>query len=273
MRKGIVRCPLIVLALAFAACSDSSGPEGLRVFNCNSGVAYVIGQTKTGALTTRDCRDPGGQVFADYYQFTVSTAGPVSITVTTNPPVTDLEVILYKTGLPFAFEGEVMSTKGTALVGGMLEAGTYILVVQAIEPGTIGSGEELQYTVTSSATEPPPFDCLSIAAYTPGTTVQGTLVAADCRDENGYAPADYYRFTVAEERNIGVTLTSVSGVGPVRAALYALDELVINGTIAPPGAVVSFNERVDPGTYILIVSSDSPPPGATYRISATLTAP
>ena len=270
MRKRIARCPIAFLALALASCSDSSGPEGLRVLTCNSGIAYAIGQTKAGALTTRDCQDPTTDAFGDYYQFTLSASGPVSITVTTDPAA-DVEVLLYKQGMPSAIEGELVSTRGTALVGGMLEAGTYFLVVQAASSETVGPGEELPYTVTSSAELPPPFDCFSLIPYTTGMTVQGSFTTNDCRDENGYAPADYYRFTIAEVRDVRVTLTHVSGQGPVRAVLYAGDEVALNGAIAPPGAVVSFTARVTPGTYIIMVTSDAP--GATYRIGTAVTVP
>ena len=200
---------LLALAGLLPGCGkdSSTGPKDvLKIFDCAKGSRYAIGQTVNGSLASGDCVDPAGVGRADYYQFTLTSAGPVAITVTSTsgPQPRIINAILLPNGDITHFR--YTSLSGSTTVGGALPAGTYIVVVAAT-----GDNQSSNYTLTSSATKPPTFACGSIPTLLPGSTVSGTFAASDCADPDGLAPADYYAFTLTAQSTVTLRLTSSSG--------------------------------------------------------------
>lgn len=201
----LARTSLLVLALALPACSDSSGPDGLTIFDCDEGARYSIGTTVNGAIRTSDCADPGGEGYADYYQFRLSSDGPVSVTVAAPQGGVTVYVALIDFNDDLVDIAMVAPGDDVEL-GGLLEEGTYVIVIGADVPG-----DDSRYTLSSSTdlpfSGPPFFDCTVFQAYTIGTTVNGTLADGDCLTPDE-AWMDRYQFTLATARTVTIDLTS-----------------------------------------------------------------
>ena len=263
--------PLVIAMLGLASCGDSSGPEGLRVFTCNAGTRYIIGGTRAGTLTTRDCRDPVSGRLGDYYQFTLSSPGPVAIEVLPLPAMDDMHLILYRDD-GSVIEAERTSIRGTAMVGGTLAAGTYVLVVQPHANEMVGAGG-VEYLLVSGREAPPPFDCGALVPHPVGSTVQGPIIPFPCVNEQGTEPADLYQVVVSQEGWLRVTLQANAATSGVRVALYTMDEIALAADAVPAGTTVTVEARVVPATYLIMVEHSSVMPAGSYTMSTTLAPP
>src|SRR5687767_4566692 len=141
----LFRYSLLAVLFPLAGCREGPvGPKPLTILDCDSGSAYVIGRTITGSIDTDDCLDPAGDAFADYYQFEVGTAGPVSVTVSTAATSAPLVIVMFDEALEIV-DIEEFEAGGDATLGAQLVPGTYFLIVAADQPGQIGP-----YSMTSS---------------------------------------------------------------------------------------------------------------------------
>ena len=255
---------LLAVAAALPGCgkdSTSPGPE-IQVLDCPKGAAYAIGQTVTGSLSSSDCRDPGGFLRADYYQFTLTSPGPVTVRLDVAPgtagPV--INAILTADGETDFFR--YTSVAGHSTVGGQLPAGTYVIVVAA----TL-ENQDAGYTLTSSRAVPPVFDCTLITPHTIGTTVTGSLTPADCTDTFGFNPADYFSFTLANAGPVSFRLQPASqafvGITDATGSLLAIE----GAGPTTPGTVA---QTLPAGNYYAIVSG--PVAGAANNYTLTSTA-
>lgn len=202
----LARTTLLALALALPACSDSGGPDGITLFGCDDGMRYSIGQTVTGAITTSDCSDPGGEGLTDFYQFRLSSSGPVSIVVDRSGGSGMMYVALVGAGEELV-DIAAIGPGEEAAVGGLLDAGTYVIAIGGEVPG------QSSYTLSSSATLPPSgpafFNCTVAQAYTLGSTVNGTLGTGDCVTPDA-AWMDRHQFSLASPRRVTIDLTSTA---------------------------------------------------------------
>ena len=267
MHNRIASCPRFALALVLAACSDSpSGPAQLRIMACESGSAYAIGQTRQAELSASDCRDQAGIAFADYYQITLPAAGPVSITLqstTISGPL--IASLMRPNGMVVDADGTTAG--GSTIVGGQLSAGTYVLIVQGQQPGRIGG-----YTLTSSATAPPPFDCTTVANYSIGANVNGMLTTADCADPGDYTIADYHRFTLAAPGPVSVTVRA-TGSAALVVRLYGASDNVVDAEYVGAGMSRIIGGSLPAGTYMVVVAAETPERLGSYSLSSAAALP
>ena len=256
---------LVALVAAVPACGKDSGTNPspvLTILNCAKGSHYTIGTTVSGSLTSTDCTDPAGTGRADYYQFTLASAGPVSITVTNtsgaNPRV--INAILSATGTTTHFR--FTNLAGSAVVGGNFAAGTYNVVVAASE-----DDQTSNYTLTSSATLPPTFGCTSIGSILMGATASGTFASSDCADPDGYAPADYYLFTLGATGPVTLKLTSSSGTAYVGIG----DEVdgIYDVGISDPATPGFASATLPAGRYIAIAAASLETQTGPYTLQLT----
>jgi hypothetical protein len=258
---------LLALAVFLPGCGkdSSTGPKaGLKIFDCTKGSLYTIGQTVNGSLASTDCVDPGGVGRADYYQFTLTSAGPVAITVTStsNPQPRIVNAILLPNQDVTHFR--YTSLSGSTTVGGTLPAGTYVVVVAATE-----DNQSSNYTLTSSATKPATFACGSIPTLLAGSTVSGTFAASDCADPDGYAPADYYAFTLATQGTVTMRLTSTTGA--VVVAIADEDDNIFDYAIGDETSPAVISDLYPAGRYIAIAAAydETQRGGYTLELSST----
>ena len=195
----------LALALSLTACSDSSGPDHIAIFACESGSRYAIGQTVKGVIRTTDCTDVEGDGTADFYQFQLPSAGPVAIALEPDAGSVPISVMLLGSSGEFV-AADLAAPGEIERVGGQLEAGTYVIVVSTNQPGTQSS-----YTLSSNrglVYSGRPFqNCNVVQPYAFGTTVSGTLAPGDCI-ANGGSWMDLHRFTLASARTIWIDLMS-----------------------------------------------------------------
>lgn len=256
---------LVALVAALPGCGKDSatGPKNFKIFDCANGSHYAIGQTVNGSLSNTDCLDPIGQGHADYYQFTVATTGPVAITVSATSGASPrvINAILNSNG--DVTHARFTNLDGSSTVGGVLAAGTYVAVVGASEQNQTST-----YTLTSSATAPAIFDCSSITPIAIGATVTGTFAATDCADPDGYAPADYYSFTLTQAGPITARLTPAAGSS---AWVYVGDEqdFIYGYDVSSPGTPVVLSGTLQPGRYIVIASADDEAQTSGYTLELT----
>ena len=254
---------------ALSACGTNSATApktGLKVLNCAKAVTYTVGQSVSGSLASGDCTDPSGSGRADYYQFTLASAGPLSITVTTTTATQSvINAVLTPDGTTQHFA--YTSASGKSTVGGNFAAGTYIAIVAASE-----NNQNSDYTLTSSTTLPVPFDCPAISPIPLGATISGSFSATDCKDPDAVSPADYYSFTMSAQGPITFQLTPSSdtayiAVGDEDSNVYAVD-------IADPTSPGIVSGTLRPGRYIAFVAAGRPDQTGSYSLqsSATLTA-
>ena len=244
----LARVSLLALALALPACSDSSGPDRLKIYGCDKGMRYSIGQTLSVEISTSDCTEQN-VFYVDYYQFRLASDGPVSILVKQSGGSGAMYVELMGPGDVF-LDGLGVDPGSEAAVGGQLEAGTYVIVVGGRMPG------QSRYTLSSSAALPPLrgpfFNCTAVQAYTVGNTVSGTLGAGDC-----VAPylrwMDRYQFTLTSTRTVTIDLAS----NDFDAYLYLFNAA---------GTVIAQNDDYD-WAYDSRLSLSLP--AGTYSIGAT----
>ena len=199
------RISLLALALFAAGCSDSSGPDNITIFDCDSGIRYAIGQTVTGIIRTTDCGDADVDGTADFYQFRQAADGPVSIAV--ESPTGSVEIFVGLIDFNDELIGLELASPGEEIeVGGFLEEGTYVIVI-----GTESPGPQSTYTLSSTRTLPssgPAFlNCTVSQAYTVGATVNGALGSGDCLTPDD-AWMDRYQFTLAAARTMTINLAS-----------------------------------------------------------------
>jgi len=232
-------------------------------FDCAAIIPHTIGATTAGSLGQGDCRDPVGGGLADYYELTLSSAGPVSITL--QPGSGTMIVVL--TDEREQFLSFAPATAGaTATVGGNLAPGRYIVIVVAPTPGQTGS-----YSLTSSPTLPPPpppphpfLGCDASQAHAIGAMVNGRLDASDCVAVTGHF-LDRHEFTLSEVRTVTVDLRA-----DFDAFLYLFDA---------SGAIIAENDdwsgldsrisiTLPPGTYSLGASSYHPGATGSYTLSS-----
>lgn len=256
---------LLAVVVALPGCGKDSSTNPVadfRILNCAKGNRYTIGQSVNGTLASTDCVDPGGSGRADYYQFTLASAGPVAITVAstsgTSPRI--INAILTSAGATTHFR--FTSLSGSTTVGGQLAAGTYVIVVAASVDNQTSS-----YTLTSSATAPAIFNCPTIAPIAFGQTVSGTFAANDCADPDGYAPADYYSFTLTANGPVTLRLTSTSGsawleVGDETDRIYGFD-------MADPSTPALLSGNLAAGKYIAIAAADDEAQTSGYTLQLT----
>lgn len=254
---------LIALATLLVGCGkdDSTGP-GTSIFGCNRVQGLTIGESVSGSLSASDCLDPGDGARADYYQFTLSARGPVSITVqspsgTLIVAILDLNENVY--GFEFAAPGS------SAVVGGELDAGRYVLVVA----GT-AEGQTATYSFTSSRTLPPPppafLGCATSQAYTVGATVAGTLATSDCVASNGKR-LDRYDFTVSSSRSVTIDLES----SDFDTYLYLFDGtgvLLAENDDSSTGTNSTLTITLNAGSYSIGASTFTPGDLGAYSISS-----
>lgn len=255
---------LAALVVSLPGCGKDSAtnPKGFRVLNCANGSRYTIGATVNGSLSSSDCADPGASGRADYYQFTLASAGPVAITVSStsgvNPRIINAILTPDGTTTHFRFTG----LSGSTVVGGNFPAGTYVIVVAASE-----DNQTSNYTLTSSASLPPAFGCGTIGSIAMGSALGGTFAATDCADPDGYAPADYYLFTLAAAGPVTVRLTSSGGIafvgiGDELDEIYAVD-------VADPSAPGIASATLPAGRYIAIAAASQETQTGSYVIQLT----
>lgn len=255
---------LVALVVILPGCGKDSGtgPSAFKVLDCAKGSRYTIGQTVNGSLASTDCVDPGGTGRADYYQFTLASAGPVAITVSSTSGVQPriINAILTPNGATTHFR--FTSLSGSTTVGGSFAAGTYIVVVAASE-----DNQSSNYTLTSSATLPATFACGSIAPILIGSTVSGTFAPTDCADPDGYAPADYYSFTLSADGPITLRLTSNSGTTYVGVG-DEQDNIFDVGTGDPATPAVA-SGTLPAGRYIAIAAASDESQTGSYTLQLT----
>lgn len=258
----LARTSLLALALLLPACSDSSGPEELlTIFECDKGVRYSVGQNATGAITTSDCTIPESETRADFYEFRLSSNGPVSIVVERSAGSGGMIVALVGPAEELLDFAEV-SPGQEAAVGGQLDAGTYVIVIGAQVPGQSG------YSMSSSATLPPSgpafFNCTVAQLYTFGTTVSGTLGTGDCLTPDG-SWMDRHQFSLTSQQAVTIDLMS----GDFDAYLYLFNS---EGTVMAEnddfgsGLDSRISLTLPAGTYSIGATSYSPGSAGAYTL-------
>ena len=192
--------PLLLLALCLPGCASPSGPDGGS--SCHTGVPFSIGTEVIGEIRRTDCPNPTGAGFVDYHEFTLETAGPVAIEVSTLAMPGPMYVAL--------FDGDGMLVDSSALypvvfsnaVGGSLPAGTYTVAV-GMSAGTSGTYSMRSYRELAPPRQPY-LECTISSPYTPGTEVAGALTSGDCFDRESYW--DLYHFTLGSRTTITIDL-------------------------------------------------------------------
>lgn len=263
----LVRSSLLAVSLALVGCrEDPAGPRRLTILDCESGSSYSIGRTVDGRLIPGDCFAPGDDALADYYQFTMRSAGPVSISVTT-PATSAPMVIAILDANEEILDFDVFPAGAGGILGGELEAGDYILIIAASEAGQVGA-----YSLSSSNTLPPTFPCDRFIPLAIPSTVNGTIEATDCLDPVGSASADYYDFTLAAPGPVSFLVTpSTTGrmiVGLSTSRGFFLD--VLETTRDVP---VSIGGMLEAGRFVLIVAGDVAGQTGEYTIVSRATLP
>lgn len=259
----LARTSLLALALALPACSESSGPETLTVFDCDRAVRYSIGQTVTGSITTSDCTVPEGDGLVDFYQFSLASSGPVSIVVNRPGGSGTMYAVLVGAGEELIDIAEFGPGQEVAL-GGQLDAGTYVIVVGGQVPG------QSSYTLSSSATLPPSgppfFDCTVAELLSLGATESGTLGTGDCVTADG-SWMDRYQFSLTSARTVTIDLMSDT----FDTYLYLFNS---EGTVLRENDDFGsgFNSRISlslpAGTYSIGATSYSPGSAGSYTVTA-----
>ena len=241
------RLTLLIAALLLAGCSDSSGPE---IFGCDSIARHNIGEVVTGAIRTNDCEAPEEFGNIDLYQFRQAQSGPVSVVF----EVPEGSVVMFVAIMDSNEELIALDQVGPGeevAIGGLLDEGTYFIVVGSESPGT-----QSTYSFTSVReivlSGPPFLNCATAQAYTFGAIVNGTLGNGDCVVPDG-AYMDRYTFTLATARTVTINLTS----DDFDAYLYLFNA---------QGAIIAQND--DAGTSLDSRISLSLPAG-TYSIGAS----
>ena len=200
----LARSSMLAVALTLPACSDSSGPERLTIYDCDKGVRYAIGQSISGAITTSDCSDPEDNGLVDFYQFELSSSGPVSIVVERSGGSGFMYVALIGSGDNLVDFAGIAASEEVA-VGGQLDAGTYVIAIGGQVPG------HNSYALSSSAALPPSgppfFDCTVAQPYTVGSPVEATLGSGDCVTPDA-TWMDRYQFSLTSTRTVTIELTS-----------------------------------------------------------------
>ena len=263
----LARLSLLALLLPLAGCSDDpSGPELLTILDCESGLAYSIGRTVNGAIDADDCFDPAGRAFADYYQFEMRTAGPVSVSVSTAANSTPLVLLMFDESLEIV-DLEEVATGRSATVGAELVPGTYFIMISADEAGQVGG-----YSMTSSNTLPPPFTCTRFTPIAIGQVVAGNVTATDCLDPIDVAYADYYDFTLATAGPVTFRVTPsqagqmVVGLSTAEGSFFR----VVETTREAPAAV---GGMLPAGRYVLVVAGAAAGQTGGYTITSSATLP
>ena len=259
MRRS-ARIPLLVAALLAGGCSDSTGPE---LFGCDA-ARYNIGETVNGSLRTSDCRGPDGEGRIDVYQFRQSSRGPVSIVFEAPEGSVPMIVgIAQSDDEPIDFDE--VDGGGEAVVGGILDPGTYFIAVAAEFPGA-----QSTYSFTSERTVrfsgPPFLNCTTVTTYTLGATVNGTLGTGDCVTPEG-PYLDRYQLTLTTARTVTITQTS----NDIDSYLYLFDSQgVIIAENDDSGA--SFDSRISmslpAGTYSIGASAYDQFESGSYTLRA-----
>lgn len=217
-------------------------------FTCETLSPIAIGATVAGTIATTDCLDPVNVAYADYYEFTLPAPGPVTFRVTPNDPASMIAGLSTSNG--FFLDVVETSPAMPAAVGGMLQAGRYVLVVAGRVAGQTGG-----YTITSSATLPPianvpPFlGCLTPQPYTLGTTASGTLSRTDCIDTFD-TPIDRYDFTLTTTATITIDLRSVS-FDPFLTLFNETGELIAYDDDSGEGVNARIGILLPAGTYAI----------------------
>ena len=218
------------------------------VFACETITPITIGATFSGAIATTDCLDPVDFAYADYYEFTLEANGPVTLRVTPNDAAP--MIVGLSTSQGFFLDIVETSRDAMAPVGGVLQAGRYIVVVAGRAAGQTGG-----YTVVSSATLPPIADvppflgCLTPQPYTLGTTASGTLARTDCIDIFD-TPIDRYDFTLAAAATVTIDLRSVS-FDPFLTLFNDAGELIAFDDDSGEGLNARMGIALPAGTYAI----------------------
>ena len=251
----------LALALSVAACSDSSGPDG--VFGCDSVARYQIGETVNGSIRPTDCTDPDELSHVDFYQFRQSAAGPVSIVLELPQGSVRMFVALIDSNEDLVDARDVEPGDEES-VGGFLDAGSYIIAIGAETPGT-----QSTYTLSSERSTrfsgPAFLNCTVAQAYTIGATVNGTLATGDCvTPDEGWM--DRYQFTVAATRTVRIDLASEE----FDAFLYLFDSDGVILARNDDGGNV-FDSRITislpPGTYSIGAATFEGEGGGAYTLT------
>jgi hypothetical protein len=241
------RISLLAIALLAAGCSDSSGPE---LFGCDSFARHNIGETVTGSIRTNDCNDPESDGYVDLFQFRQAATGPVSVVIEVPEGSVPMIVAIVSSDEEL-IDFQEAGPGEEAAVGGILEKGTYFIVVGSEFPGATST-----YSFNSAPsirfTGPPFLNCAEAQAYTFGAIVNGTLDMGDCVVPDG-AFMDRYQFTLATARTVTITQTSTD----FDSYLYLFNSA---------GAILARND--DFGTSLDSRISISLPAG-TYSIGAS----
>lgn len=250
------------LALLGACGSDDPVTPPTGLFGCEQPQSYAIGETVNGALSTTDCLDPAEIGYADYFEFSRTAQGPVSIYVRSTG--VDLVVALFtRQGAVLDFE-YAFGANDSALVSADLLAGNYAIIVAAQNPGETGG-----YVLTSTPNAPPPpppyFGCPVQETLTAGTPFDGSLADTDCELDDARW-MDRYDFEVASTRQVTISLTSSA----FDSYLYLFGDA---GQVLAENDDVGFgdvNSRIvltlQPGTYSIGATSWLPREAGAYTV-------
>ena len=258
----------LAFGLSLSACSDGpAAPEPLTLFDCESGVSYVVGRTVNGAIDADDCLDPFGESFADYYGLTLAANGPLSVTVRANQNQDALVVILVRNEdelVDFA----LVEPGSYRSIGGDLTAGNYVIIIAGNEAGHTGN-----YSVRSARELPPVYDCDQIAPLAIGVTVNATISATDCLEPAGSRFADYHEITHAAEGPLSV-LVVPGGQRPLLVGLtYADGSFILFTQMTRDGATPVGSIHLPAGRYTVIVAASEAGETASYSIRASTASP
>jgi len=179
------------IAETFTATTTGTNP-------CAVQVAYTVGSTANGELSTADCLDSG--YYTDFFQTTVSPAGGYLFGETST--VIDSYLILYDhNGVPIGVNDDDFYTHAQdSRLKALLPAATFTLAASSYDAQDVGT-----YSLTSTPTSSSIDNCEDDFIMR-GVTVAETLTATDCVN-SGFYSDDLYIFLAAGQ-SVTVTMSS-----------------------------------------------------------------
>jgi len=180
------------IAETFTATTTGTNP-------CTLQVAYTIGTTANGELSTADCLDSGGY-YTDYFQTAVPSAGGYLFGETST--AVDAYLILYdRNGVPIGVNDDDFYTHAQdSRLKALLPPATFVLAASSYDPKAVGT-----YNLTSTPTSTSIDNCEDDFIMR-GVTVAETLTATDCVN-SGFYSDDLYIFLAAGQ-SVTVTMSS-----------------------------------------------------------------
>ena len=235
----------------FTLTVSTSGGTDAPGTGCGDSIA--VGDTASGTWATGCQSTVSGRGYARYYSFTLEQEAEVTIDLTSS-----VDTYLYlrgedaTSGVALHENDDIESGNTNSRIEETLEAGTY-----TIEATTYSAGETGVFTLTvstSGGTDAPGTGCGDSIAV--GDTASGTWATGCQSTVSGRGYARYYSFTLEQEAEVTIDLTS-----SVDTYLY------LRGEDATSGVALHENDDIESGNTNSRIEETLE--AGTYTIEAT----